>query len=732
MNRGTWALWTGAAALALSTAAWAQPAAGTDAPSGADALEEIVVTAQKRTERLIDVPQSVSALSSEALQQSHADRLDDYFTRVPSAALVETQAGQARLILRGINTGGVAATVATYVDETPYGSATSLANGAILAPDLDPVDLERVEILRGPQGTLYGANSLGGVVKYVTAAPSTDAVHASAETSFEDVDHGDTGWSSRASVNVPVTDNLAVRASGFYRRDPGYIDDAQRGSQNVNDDRTYGGRVSVLFRPTEALTLRASVVMQNLDSDGTNQIDVDPLTLKPVAGPYAQAQVINQPNDMRYRIYNLTGTYDFEDMQLLSSTSFGSLTQEQVADATGLYGPLLTSAFGTDLGAAEDQRLEQRRFTEEVRLASTDGKWLDWTVGGFFTRETDSLVQGIDGVDYASGARLADYAGLATVSLDSRYREYAGFANGTIHFTPQLALTFGGRYSHNEQQAAELSGGPLAGDASYTARSSDDVFTYSVAPSYKITDDLMVYARVARGYRPGGPNVLPPTTPDAVPHTFAADTTTNYEVGVKSELWDRKLSLEFTGFYIDWSDIQLLTTVDGFGVNTNGGSARSQGFEASVTVRPLTGLTISANGAIVDAALTADTSALTGGHNGDLLPYTARFSSTIAVEYEHPLNGTVDGFGGISWRYTGDRRSAFDTDYGQRNLPAFSQLDAHAGITFGAYRVEVFGRNLTDSRGIMDLGAAGSAQNGAVAAAIIRPRSFGATIGVRF
>src|SRR3954466_10652962 len=184
-----WLMATGAV-VAFAFPAYAQAPAATDS-SVNNSQDEIIVTAQKREQRLLDVPQSVSVLSAQALTAVHAERFADYFTRIPSASIVEDQAGQTRLVLRGINTNGVGATVATYVDETPYGSATALANGAILTPDIDPLDLQRVEILRGPQGTLYGANSLGGLVKYVTVAPSTDGVHAAAEAGLESVSHGE-------------------------------------------------------------------------------------------------------------------------------------------------------------------------------------------------------------------------------------------------------------------------------------------------------------------------------------------------------------------------------------------------------------------------------------------------------------------------------------------------------------------------------------------------------------
>jgi iron complex outermembrane receptor protein len=702
------------------------PGTNTDSP-------DIVVTAQKREQRLLDVPQSVSVISADALQNTHAERFADYFTRVPSAAIVETQAGQTRLILRGINTGGVGATVATYVDETPYGSSTSLANGATLTPDLDPSDIERVEVLRGPQGTLYGANSLGGLVKYVTVAPSTDGFHATAETSLEDVSHGDLGSTTRASVNVPLSDSIAIRASGFYRKDPGFIDDPNRGT-DINGGDTYGGRASILIRPTEKLTLRGTVVLQNLNSDASNTEDANPVTLLPTIGNLEQSRVVGEFNDMRYRVYNGTVNYDFGPVQLISSTSWGNLDQKALQDVTGVYGSLFTTTFGQPLGADIDQNVTQRRFTQEVRLSSSKSPLFEWTVGGFYTRERNSIDQSLNAVDFNTGNAVAGLDGLALVNLPTEYREIAGFANGTIHFTHQFDLTFGGRYSHNEQSALQTNGGPLQTASTFEASSSASVFTYSVAPSFKPSENTTIYARVASGYRPGGPNVLPPNASSDVPRQFGADTTTNYEVGIKTELLDRHLSLELTAFDVEWKNIQLIVAVDGFGVNTNGGGARSRGLEFSANARPVTGLTLGISGAYVDAQLTADASPLTGGVTGDPLPYTAKFSSTVSAEYEHSLSDDLKGIVGASWRYTGSRYSAFDPVFGQRRLSPYGQIDAHAGVTFGndRYRIDAFVRNLTNSSGVLDVGAVGSAQNGAIALAVTRPRSFGVTFGVKY
>jgi len=727
-------------ALAWSAAAQAATAAGTDAaanavapaapvngdPAASDATGgDIIVTAQKREQRLIDVPQSVSVLPAKLLQQVHADRLDDYFTRIPSASINEAQAGQARIILRGINTGSDASTVATYIDETPLGSATSLANGGTLTPDLDPSDLDRVEVLRGPQGTLYGANSLGGLVKYVTVAPSTDAIHASGQVGVESIDHGSTGFSERASLNLPITGDLAVQGSGFYRKDGGYVDDPNHG-RDVNSDREYGGRITALYRPTDALTLRGSALLQNIDSDAPNTIDVDPITLQPTLGRYIQNHIVSQPSDVQYRVYNGTGTYDFGTVKLLSTSSWGNLRQNEVVDATALL--------GTPSSIAEN--VLQHRFTQEVRLAGTAPSWFEWTIGGYYTREHDTILQNLGLNDATTGQAIAAASGLELVDLPTSYREIAGFGNGTIHFGPMFDLTFGGRYSHNKQQSAEIVSGPAVGAPStFFGSSSDDVFTYSVAPSFKPSENLTIYARVAKGYRPGGPNVLPPLTatsgPDAVPHQFGPDTTTNYEIGIKSELLDHKLSLELTGFYIDWRKIQLLTSVNDFGVNINGGKARSKGIEASASLTPVKGLTLAANGAYVDAYLTQDVAGL-GAVSGDHLPYTAKFSGTLSADYEHPLAGTLNGTAGVSWRYTGHRESAFDTTYGQHRLGGYSQVDAHVGVTYAHFRLDAFVRNLTDSRGVLDVGTAGSAENGAISEAITRPRSIGATFGFSY
>src|SRR5258705_7291701 len=720
-------LLTGASAAACAVQGHAQNAATAAGPAAARpdraAADEnaIIITAQKRPQALIDVPQSVSVITGETLENSHAQRLSDYLTRIPSANIVESQAGNSRIVLRGINTGGVGATVATYVDETPFGSATALANGAILTPDIDPSDLARVEVLRGPQGTLYGANSLGGLVKFVTVAPDPHAFGGTAELGIEDVSHGDMGWWGRAAVNVPLSSDTAFRASGFYRRDPGYIDDPHFG-HDVNDGKTYGGRLSFMVRPTERLSVRTSVHLENIRSNGTNEVDLDPITLKPVGGSLEHTRLLRQPNDIDYRIYNTTIDYDFGPVALVSSTSYGTLDQSQIEDASGVFGP----------GIGVDQQMKQRRFTQELRLASTGKQTFEWTAGGFYTREKNRLGQNLFGADPSTGDPIPALDGLIIVDLPSRYREYAGFANATWHISPRFDLTAGARYSRNHQSNGQDTSGPLVGPPqSITGKSSDSVVTYAVAPTFKLNENTRIYARIAKGYRPGGPNAVSPDAPDAVPRQFGPDTTTNYEVGIKTHTDDNLFSLDLSAFRIDWKNIQLLVQIGQFGVNMNGASARSSGVEFTAGLHPSRDLSFFANGSYVDAHLTDDAPASVGGIKGDALPYNPKWQWTLGAEYEHPLSGSTTARAGISWHYTGDRRSDFNPTNGQRNLRAFGQVDAHAGLDFGRFRVDAFAHNLTDSRGIVNLGFFGDV-NGDITASVIRPRSFGLALGVRY
>ena len=709
-----------------------------EAPESAR-VEEVVVTAEKREQNVKDVPQSVTALSGNALDKLRATSFEDYITQVPGAILVSSQPGASRLVLRGINTGGVSSTIATYVDETPYGSVTGLANGAILAPDLDTFDMQRVEVLRGPQGTLYGASSLGGLLKFVTNPP--DPTHYSGKVEVDGTDtNGGLGGSVKGVFNAPLGDRAAIRIGGYYDDDPGFISDPTRHAERVNETKLAGARVSVLVKPTNRLTMRLSAVGQDISSRNPSTVDVSAVTLQPLHGDLTQNRTFPSPDKVAYRVYDLNVTYDLSFAKFTSVTSYSTLREDSNTDLTPLLGRVLSSIYSPHqpVGSGEVANLKQRKFAQEIRLESGPQKF-EWLVGGFFTHELNTLNQNVSAINLASPPQLANgLGGLETVHLPSQYTEYAAFANVDYHFTDRFDLSLGGRYSRNHQHDLEVIGGPLGvltGQAgSLTGGSSEGVFTFAVAPKYKINDDLTAYARVAKGYRPGGPNVVALSAPNSVPRTFASDSLINYEAGLKVDGFDHRVQLDVSAFYIDWSRIQLFADIDNVGVNANGGSAVSKGVEADLTYVPASGLTLSVNGAYTQANLTQNAPAVVGGLKGDRLPYSPHIGGALNADYEREVSTNASVFVGGSLRVTGQRYSDFNPNpaFNHLSLPAYATVDLRAGVDLRKYRVELYVKNLNDARGVLNLGGYNNTPDRGVQEGIETPRTFGISVSANY
>ena len=727
-------------------------------PSRSDAsnipdANTIIVTAQKRAQVLLDVPQSVSVVSGAMLEKQQAKTFADYLKLVPGLQLSQSTPGEGRLIVRGVNTGGVASTVGVYVDETPFGSSSGLVNAAILAGDFDTFDLSRIEVLRGPQGTLYGASSLSGVLKFVTNLPSTDRVQVRARTGIEAVNGGDLGYSGNLVVNVPLGQTLAFRASGTYRKDAGFIDSIGTGGsdvkKNINDDRSYGGRASLLFKPNDRLSLRLTAIAQNIDADAPSIVESDPVTLKPLYGRLSQSQFVPQFTNIKYRVYNGTGTFGLGFADLTTSTSYSTQKQRSRTDLTNSLSPLLQAIFGVPNELIEPQKTDNKKFIQEARLSS-QSKLLDWIVGGYYTSEKGLIVQDFTAVAPGTLTPIAGLPLLAHAVVTSKYRELAGFADGTIHFGERFDLELGGRYSHNKQSAHQVSDGALAGGFKDlpVARSSESVFTYSVAPKFKVNPNTAIYVRVAKGFRPGGPNILPPGAPAGTPTTYQSDSVISYEAGVKAVSADRRFSIDVAAFHIDWKRIQLFATVNGFGVNANGGSARSDGVELTATARPVQGLDLSVNGAYTNARLTASTPPEVGGRKGDQLPFSPKLSVAFNGDYHWQVApGTTAHVGG-SFRHLSGQTATYDRDFvaahgRQRHVRPYGVIDFLAGVDFGRFNVEAYLKNVGNSHGVTSttgltvFGASPDTgfpiyPNGAIGTGIIRPRTIGLSLGTHF
>ena len=781
ISRTTLMLSTAFAALALPGVAAAQDEAAASAvavasqdPAAADAQadsenagsEVIVVTAQKRPQVLIDVPQSITVVSGATLENQQATNFQDYLKLVPGLQLDQSNPGEGRLILRGLNTGGVASSVAVYLDETPFGSSSGLVNGGVLAGDFDTFDVSRIEVLRGPQGTLYGSNSLGGLLRFVTNEPDTTKLVARGRVAIEDTKGGEMSYRGHAVVNVPLSETIAFRASGTYRKDGGFIDSigtigvtplgpvASDVEKDINGTKSYGGRASVLFKPNDLFDVRLSASLQNIRTESASYVESDPDTLKTLYGEPTQSRFAKPFGDLDYRVYNALVNYDLGFGTVTSSTSFSKQNQTRRQDLTFstswqiefLTGFVFPPFVAVPNELVLDQNTNHKKFTQEIRLASHENDRFEWLVGGYYTHEKGLIFQEFKG--FIPGTETpqtfpALFTPLAEVSLDSKYDEIAGFANATVHLGERFHVDFGGRYSHNEQEAAQDAVGILAGNVVINTdlSSSDNVFTYSVAPRFEINDRASLYARVAKGYRPGGPNVTPPNPPPGFEPSFGPDTSTNFEIGFKGETADRSASLDVAIYHINWNNIQLFTSINQFGLNINGGDAKVDGVELTATLRPARGFNMSVNGAYTNARLADDLPPVLGqvsAFDGDQLPWTPKFSFAVNADYNWSLGGTAEAFVGASLRHLSKQTADYDADFFESNghhrqAPAYGVIDLRGGVDLGRFSIEAYAKNLFDAAGKTSflgpvVNNSAAFPNDAAATGVIRPRVVGLSL----
>jgi iron complex outermembrane recepter protein len=696
-----------------------------DAIASIDPLEEVVVTAQKRVEKIQEVPMAVQAINADTLDTFHAKQLSDFADYVPGLQVTSVRGypGQNNITIRGISAGSRGATVATLIDDVPVNSSSALVAGNFIAPDILPYDIARVEILEGPQGTLYGASALGGVLKYVTVTPDLNAAGYRVGADISSIRNGnEAGYGGRALANIPVIPGeLAFSVSAGAQHSAGFIDNVATGEKAYNPGLQAGVRLAALWQPNDRLSVKLAVLDDRSDFDGSYSIatTLTGNTLSPTYGRYENYTVVPLTAEVDFNLYTLEVAYDFGAVSLTSLTGNSRARNKLVLDSSGGF-----SFLGVVVPVEDHFDLD--KFSQEFRLSSTGDTRLSWTLGGYFTREKGFTSLDAGALDPLTQLPDPDLHPLFTDAVESRYEEYAGFGNAVLKITDAFDINAGVRFSHNEQTAAEVSSGSLVGGVisptDYNP-GTEDVTTYSVGARYRFSPSVMAYGRVATGFKPGGNNAVIPQTVNA-PRTYDADTLTNYEIGLKSQLLDNRLLLNLSVFHIEWEDLQLTQTDGVFGFVANSGSATSDGFELATAYWITRDLKLGLNAAYTDATLDQDQPSL-GAAKGDRLPNSAEFTGTLTVDYTRDLSADYTLQLGAIWRYVGQRNTDFLTQPGSVRLDSYQSGDFAAGVSRANWSANLFVRNFTNEYAIVNNG-------GFADGPILQPRLVGLGVDFRF
>jgi len=744
---------------ATTSAAGASNAVSVDSSNDYQTVAKVVVTAQKIKQRAIDVPMSVTAINADTLAGSGMTRLADYAAEVPGMSVTELSRGYTSVVLRGLSTGISQATPSTafYIDDAPIGSITPYAAGSTLTPDIDPYELQRIEVLKGPQGTLYGADAIGGLVRYVTTPPSTRAFGGDVTVGANHVNDGGTGYNGELAVNVPLNQSNAVRVSAFSRTEAGYIRDPITGRTDVNSARTNGGRLDWSLKISDDWSLRVWALGQKFTTGGIGAQDVTAPSLAPLSGDLTRSTYIPETQKITLTAYNATLKGKIRNFSIVSSTTLQSIKASTQVDVSSEFEPLFALLLQIpNIGAGTLQKVDTKRWSEELRVSSSALEdALHYTAGFFYTREesTNSLpTQYPFLIPSTTPFTLA--GPLANALISTNYKEYSVFLNGTYDFTPQWELEAGVRYSHDDDayyqnyQTAILS--PIPTLISQVI--SQNKTNYLASLRYKPTKDTAIYARVATGYRVGGPSALPPGVIAGGKQSFDPDTVTSYELGLKSVFADGKVSLDTAAFTTDWKNIQIQTSTQSattgatYQYFVNGSTARSSGAEATLLWLPVSRLTLRATVAYTDSRLTADSPAA-GGVNGDRMPFVPEWTGSLLVAYNFMPIGQLIPFVGASWNYIGSRVSnfsdhqppnPFNLPSNKLSVPSYNTLNMNAGFDVDRLRVTVYGTNLNDSRGITFINSVGfpmpvlNPLGNPFTEGVIQPRTVGVDVSYRF
>ncbi|MES2043975.1 MAG: TonB-dependent receptor [Pseudomonadota bacterium] len=750
-----------AAAPATAQTGSAAPAAPAANAQDAGDPNDVIVTATRRSERLQDVPMSVTAFSQEQLTQKGIVGFEGIARETPGVVLDQRSANNVSVTTRGISTNGYQAglqsSTTVYLDELPL---TTIGNSVTLDPNL--YDIERVEFLRGPQGTLFGSGSLSGALRILTQAPDLTKSDASALADIGVTpDGGGIRQRYNGMVNVPLaSDTLGLRVVGFYRHEEGFIDNVGTGVKNANTLSDWGGRASLLWKPSEALSIRLTGIYENSHPE-------DASLTTPSLGDRKRYTTIPDLYTSKTQLYSATIDYGMDFAHLTNSTSYGYQDGQFDVDLTGTFASATVPINKAIPFYLFDHGI-WKTSVQETRLSSNPGGKIDWTVGAYYLHRDLYL----DGRETSTPAFLAarGITGLpadgtfVTFPSDTRTYELAGFGDVTWHATSQLAVSGGIRWGKYGGTVDTFPGfnsayftyalfgisGPLAQvptAATHTRYPSASKASWKASVNYQPSHDLTLYGTVSTGYRTpvyngraGSVSTVDPTDL-VIPAGAGSDNLTNYEVGAKGRFLDGKLTVNLAAYYIAWRNIQVQANrqSDSIQFATNIAGAVSKGIEAEITLTPTRGLTFGLNGSINDSKvtdITAQQAAISGAVKGARLA-APHLQGAFFGSYGYSLGSGASGFTSFQIEHVGSFPNGFPNVPGKPGVASalyapsdtYTYVNVQTGIRIGKFSTTFYVENLGNSRATTYVHPESFVYS---RYAILRPRTFGVRVGYGF
>jgi outer membrane receptor protein involved in Fe transport len=708
----------GAPALAETPAAAAAASAAVqDAQPDAEAEpntprgNEIVVTATKRSETLLEVPLAVTVIGADELERTNATGFADYLPSIPGVQFnpsgnVFGNAIAIRGVTDGTSSFATQQPVALMLDDT----LLTLSQGAINL-DYSVFGVEQINVIKGPNSTLYGASSLGGTIKVQTRRPSLTETRANGRFSAATIENGGMNYLASASVSTPlIEDVLGFEATGYYKRAGGYIDDPSTGENNINSGDTYGGRLAFRFSPTDALTIDLTGYYQKLTADGFD-------TFAPTTVGDLQTRPLPAGGRQRdeFLLGSLVIDYDFGGANLVSATSYFDRETFTSLDLTNTFFNLS----GPPFPLTSDVFAPAKVFAQELRLVSSGSGPFSWLIGGYYSNE-----------DYTENAVIddANFGPLVSGTFGYKYETIAAFGEVGYEITPAIKFTAGGRYTEYETKVDFNSVGlfiPPGTEILNTGAKETD-FSPRFALNYNY-DTGSIYIQASRGFRLGQVNVPIITGPnDVVPAFYGSDNLWNYEIGAKTSWADGRVVLNVAAYYMDWTDIQLTrTSSTGFTFIDNAGDARVYGFEFESTIYVTESTILRANLGYINGKLVRVAPGV-GAQEDARLPGSPELTFSTSLQQNFTI-GENDGFVSVDYLYYGD----YDDQLVAAGQPLkngdYSKLDLRVGIDLGTFDISLFATNLLDERPILARQFFGGED-----VTTIQPRTFGAAVAFSF